>query len=349
VCRTVRLRAGAALLVLAAACSAAPPRRETVAPPPRRRSDGPRSTPFAGGDPGEKGWTKVDGVLWVESAHADELRRGLLWDGERTLTVAEADALPRTPEKGYVLRTDHVRLETDVPFARARERAAACERHVALVLEELGEALDLRLPADPLRVVLAAKREAFERLLARDVPEGVSWGAFYRAADGTVYACEERRAEGGLPVLADLRHEITHALLDLGRPEDGRAALFGRPQFWAWEAAAVWTESLGDPPGAGAGDERLVRFRRRRAWGEATPVADLLLLTQPEFTGRHYDQTASFVGWLLRADGGSRRAGFHRLLREVMAGRGERDGFEKAIGLSPAEAERRWTASLDPE
>jgi hypothetical protein len=316
--------------------------------PPRRREEGPRAIPFAGGDPAAKGWVKADDLLWVEREHADEYAKGRIWTGDRYATVAEADALSKTADHGYVLRSDHVVLRTNVSFARAKDLARLCERHLEAVLDVFGEPLDLRLPADPLRVVVAAGRDEFTRLLRERVSVGVEWGAFYQAADGTVYASDERGRVGGLSLAADLRHELTHAILDLGRDDAGRGAMFGRPQFWAWEASAIWAEGLGDPAGAREGRERFDRFRLRRAAGQTVPLAELFALRQEDFLGRHYDETASFMAWLMDAEGGRYRAGFHALLRQVMAGWGESDFFERYVGIAVPEAERRWLASLDP-
>jgi hypothetical protein len=343
---------GPALVVLlaglaaAAACASREPapRAEApeAAPPPRRRTSGPREIPFAGGDPWAKGWVKADDLLWVEAIDAPAFRRGEIRLDGRPVPFAVADVAPKEPDKGYVLRTDHVVLRTNVTFARARELARVVEDHVAAVLRVFGEPLDLHLPADPLPVVVAARREEYDRLLRARVPEGADWGAFYVAADGAVYACDEPRAAGGLSVVADLRHETTHALLDLGRPEEGRARMFGRPQFWLWEAAAIWTEGLGDPPGARHGTERFERFRRRLAWGETVPLAELFAARQADFQGRHYDQSASFVAWLLETDGGALRPRVWALLARVMDGWGEADDVPRLLGLSVEDAERRW-------
>ena len=345
------MRAPAAALPLLAALALTACSRPTTsrpADPPRRRQEGPRAIPFAGGDPAAKGWVKVEGLLWIERERADAYARGLLWTGGRYSTIAEADALPKSADQGYVLRADHVVLRTNVRFARAKELVRLCEHHLVAVLDAFGEPLDLRLPADPLRIVVAARRDEFARFLHEHVAQEVEWGAFYQAADGAVYASDERRPAGGLSVAADLRHELTHAILDLGRGDAGRGAMFGRPQFWAWEAAAVWSEGLGDPPAEREGRERLARFALRRAAGQTVPLAELFALRQEDFLGRHYDETASFMAWLMDADGGRYRGGFHALLKQVMAGWGESDFFERFVGLPVAEAERRWLASIVP-
>jgi len=287
-----------------------------------------------------------DGLLWVEARDAEAFRAGRLRLGDGYVPFAEADRVPKSAEGGYVLRTDHVFLRTNVPFARARELAALAETHVGRVIEVYGHALDLRLPEDPLRLVVASKRVEFSRLLQEKVADPVDWGAFYEAKDGVVYASDEPLGQGGVGVVADLRHEMTHAILDLGRPESGRARMFTRPHFWIWEGSALYAEGLGDPADARAGHERFARFQRRLAWGEAIPLATLFALGQNAFAGRHYDETASFMRWLLDGEGGVRRVAALSLLSHVMDGNGATGDFERIVGLSEAEAETRWLASL---
>jgi hypothetical protein len=338
----VRLPAAPALACLAAlaACTAAPA-RDASRPAPRRRDAGPRDPGFSGEDPARRGWTKVDGLLWVETAHADAFSRGFAWDGARYVSTAE----PRAGAGAeWVLRTDHLVVRTRIAFARARALAADAERHVGRLLDAYGEALDLRLPADPIPVVVVATRAELARLLAEDAGPPPSWGAFYRASDGTVVACDEPAPSGALPLEADLRHELTHAVLDLGRHDEGRGEMFSRAHFWAWEAVAVHAEGLGDAEGARTGALRLARFRARDARGEVEPLATLFALPQRRFEGRHYDQLASLAACLVDDDGGARRAPFLRLLARVMAGRAEAGDFEREVGLSPAEAQRRWLA-----
>jgi hypothetical protein len=334
-----------AVWFLAAACSRAGSEDGPVPDAPRRRETGERLPAFTGDDPVGKGWVRA-GDLWVEARHADAFARGLLFTGEGYETVAEADRRPGSALDKYVLRTDHVVLRTNVPFARARALATAAQAHVRAVVAALGEPLDLRLPADPLPVVVAAGRAEFEALLRDRVERPVDWGAFYSPKDGAVYASEERRARGGLPVLADLRHEMTHAVLDLGRRGGVADAAFSGPHFWLWEGVAVWTEGLGDPPGARIGTERDRRLRRRLAWGEAAALRALFRLPQESFEGRHYDQAGSVARWLLEGEGGARRAGTLRLLLAVMEGRAREEDFERLVGLTPEAADRAWRAAI---
>jgi hypothetical protein len=180
-----------------------------------------------------------DGLLWVEARDAEAFRAGRLRLGDGTVPFAEADRVPKSADGGYALRTDHLLLRTNVAFARARELAALAEAHVARVLEVYGPALDLRLPEDPLRLVVASRRAEFGRLLQQKVADPVEWGAFYDAKDGVVYAGDEPLGQGGVGVVADLRHELTHAILDLGRPEAGRARCSSGPTSGSGRARAL--------------------------------------------------------------------------------------------------------------
>ena len=50
----------------------------------------------------------------------------------------------------------------------------------------------------------------------------------------------------------------------------------------------------------------------------------------------------------MEAEGGRWRGGFLALVSEVMAGRGEAGAFERLVGLSLRDAERRWLAATAP-
>jgi hypothetical protein len=52
------------------------------------------------------------------------------------------------------------------------------------------------------------------------------------------------------------------------------------------------------------------------------------------------------MAWLMDEGGGRYRGGFYALLKQVMAGWGETDFFARYVGLSVADAERRWLASV---
>jgi hypothetical protein len=143
---------------------------------------------------------------------------------------------------------------------------------------------------------------------------------------------------------ADLRHEMTHQILDLSTPTTGRGEIFEGNHFWLWEGIAVEAENLGDPPGQGAGRARLDRFRRRLAWNDYTPLPLLFAATQRDFEGKHYDQTASLMAFLASGEVPGAREAVAATLRRLLAGQAEAGELERRLGLSARELEARWLA-----
>jgi hypothetical protein len=250
------------------------------------------------------------------------------------------------PESGFLLRTDHVALRTDLSWREGVRLARLAEAHVLFLIEAYGESLDLRLPNAPLAVVAAARRAEFDARLRQHVSDPVGWGAFYESGSGTVYVSKEPAAKGPLPPEADLRHEMTHQVLDLATPAVDRRPIFEGCCFWLWEGVAVHAEGLGDPPGRGADALRFERFGRRLAARDWTTLDRLFALPQRDFEGRHYDQTASLMRFLM-ADGipGSRDA-LLATLRDMLRGRPVAGSFERRLGRSPREIEAAWIVSL---
>jgi hypothetical protein len=295
---------------------------DSLPPRPVERREGPRLPEFSGGDPAVRGWVKRDGLLWVDPGQPAPERRTLP---------------PGTPaEEGFLLRTDHVSLRTDLPWESGRAVASLAEAHVREFVQEYGDALDLRLPNAPLTVVAFARRVDFERRLRGAVDDEVSWGAFYDARSGAVFVCREPAPRGALPLEADLRHEMTHQVLDLSSPVQDRRSMFRGAGFWLWEAIAVHAEGE-------AGRARRDRFRRRLAWGEWTPLERLFALGQDEFQGIHYDQAASLIRFLLGENGPAWRAAVLEATR-AMLHEGANPDVPARLGLAARDLEARWLA-----
>ena len=341
----MRLRTAALVLLLgtpaAAGCRGpALEGRTTVAPrrPPRRTSGERVPRPFGGADPATLGLTRVDGV-WLVQEDASRWQPG----GVRVLPLPSSP-----PGEGLALRTDHVLLSTDLPAVRALPLVQAAQREVEGLMAAYGEALDLRLPAAPLRVTVYALRTDFEVALAAAVPEPTGWNAFYDVVSGTVSVSAEPATAAPLPVLADLRHELAHALVDLSAPRNPpHLAIVGGLHFWLWEGFAVHAESHPDgwagprQPDAAA---RAERFRARRARGGPTPLAEFFRLDQAHFEGRHYDQAALLMDFLMGDD--VLRARTLDLLRRVLRGDVAKNDVERDLGVSLPELEARWRAAL---
>lgn len=310
--------------------------------PAMPRSSGERLPAFSGGDPARRGWAQVDGLLWIQREHVEAYQAGKVFNGFGF--VPRSQPLPAgTPAlRGYRLRTNHVALHTNAAWSRAEGVAREAEAHVARLVGGYGDALDLRLPSGPLKVVVTATRAEFERTLAGLVRDPVGWGAFYDARSGNVYVSLEPAARGAMPWQADLRHEMTHQILDLSRPLSRRGRAFGPPWFWLWEGIALWSEDLG----GGITSPRDTRFRRRYARGEWTRLDELARLQPWNFEGRHYDQSASLAGFLLDPSNPRVQAGTLSLIRDLLKGPVEAHALEGRTGYSPATLERAWLDTL---
>ena len=301
---------------------------------------------FSGSDPVARGWTKVDGLLWVAADDAAAYEQGRVRDGDRFVPVDEAISRRASANQGFLLRTDHLAVRTNVRWERAKEIARAAEEHLTRVMTQFGEVLDLRLPHDPLPVLVMATRAEFEARLRGLVSNPVTWGAFYDAQTGEVNICAEPAARGALPLLADLRHEMTHQVLDLSRRPGRRGRAFPSGWFWLWEGIAVWCESLGDPPGVDQGEMRLLRFARRYEWQQWTPLMDLVALEAANFEGRHYDQVSSFMRFLM-APGSRYRAPTLDLVRRLLHGQSA-PSLARALHAPLKDLEREWLAHRQP-
>ncbi|MCA9314916.1 MAG: hypothetical protein H6806_11375 [Planctomycetes bacterium] len=337
---------GCWLLALAAtACRGLPPGvphpEHLPLGPAAWRAEGERLPARAAPDPLLAGWTRVDDLHYVAPEDADAYAQGLVRVGADL--VPRAQPLPtETPvEGGHVLRTDHVLLRTNVSYELALDVAREAELHVQRVFEAWGEALDIRFPADAVVVLLMATREEFAMHLAHRVAEPVGWGAFYDATTGIVNVCAEPAPRGALPWTADLRHEMTHQLLDLSRPPRRRGQAFGAPWFWLWEGIAVHAEQLGDTGPRPTNVARYGRFRRRLYMGQWAPLRDLVAREARDFEGRHYDQTASWMSVLLTADDPARTARVLQAVRDLLAGRSP-GTVEAVVGRSLEAEEAAW-------
>jgi hypothetical protein len=333
----------AALLIVPAlaGCKASPLRDVPLwgTERPARRTSGARvPPPFGGADPVALGFTRVEG-LWLTREEAVRWQPG----GAGVLPLGASP-----PGEGLTLRTDHVLLRTDLTADRALPLVRAAQDEVLGLMAAYGEVLDLRLPAAPLPVTVYARRADFEVALAASVPEPTGWNAFYDVVSGTVRVSAEPAAHAPLPVLADLRHELAHALVDLSAPADPpHLAIVGGLHFWLWEGFAVHAESHPDGGTWPAQPEvatRLERFRARWAHGGPTPLAEFFRLDQSRFEGRHYDQAALVMEFLL--------SDYHLrprtldLLRRLIRGDVLRNDIERELLRSPDNLDRVWRAWL---
>ncbi len=313
---------------------------------PSYRPQGPRLPEFLGGDPQRRGWVKVDDLLWIDARDVEAYARGEVFDGRGYVARDQAVAAGVAAREGFHLRTSHVALRTNLPWSAAVELAREAEAHLVRLLGEYGDALDLRLPDDPLPIVAFATRAEFEQQLEQSVSHAVAWSAFYDAHSGQVYVSGQAAPEGALPLVADLRHEMTHQILDLSRPPGLRGQTFPPGWFWLWEGFAMYAENLGDTWPKESGALRLERARKRLAWGQASALAELIALPQMAFQGRHYDQSASLMRFLMSEQWPGGRAATLAVVRELLSRPEAGPRFEDVYGGTPQEIEEAWRRQL---
>lgn len=310
---------------------------------PRQRRSGTRIPAFSGTRPADH--VRVDDVLWMSPADADAYGRGWVRLGP---TYAKRDgpgAASTDPSEAFVLRTDHVVVRTNLPWAQAFEVTRMAEAHATRFMLTFGDVFDLYLPDGPLAIEVHAHRTEFDAALRSFTSANVSWGAYYDARRATVVMSTEPAARGALPWLADLRHELTHQILDLSRPSWKRGRTFPDGWLWLWEGLPIYGESLGDGPRQDTQALRLARFRRRIERNEHVPLAQLIKLPQSQFEGRHYDQTAALMRYLLDPARPLVRRRTLRAAYELLQKGTTRRSLESVAGLRLAELERRFLAT----
>jgi hypothetical protein len=288
--------------------------------------------PFLGRDPATLGLVKVEGLLWIPAAQLSAWK-------------PSGRGLP-PPESGetVALRSDHVLLTTDLSVETALPLVALAQRHVEALMAAYGEALDLRLPSEPLPVNVHARRAAFEAALRERVGEAPAWNAWYDAERGAVEVAHEAAGEGALPVTADVKHELTHAVLDLSAfGPVPHARIAAGLHLWLWEGVAIHAEGLGEAGGGAAATLRRERRRAREARDGPLALATLLALDQAALEGRHYDALGDLFGFL-QADAalGPRTLD---LLRRLLRGDVLTNDAGREWGVPVADVERRWRAA----
>lgn len=305
---------------------------------PAYRSMGPRAPAFLGGDPRTRDCVQVDGLLYLERTHVPAFRRGEVFDGQRYAPWDAALAPTAGPLEGFRLRTGRLLVYTNATWQAARGIAAEAEAHVDRLFARWGEAADLRLPAEPLPVVVARTRADFSRLLPAGVPQG-RYAAWYDARRGSVLVCLEPVSGAEIPWQADLRHELTHQIFDLSRVPGARGRGWPMPWFWLWEGVALHAERLGGGAGELAFHRRWQRFQHRRARGQALLVQQLAGTAPAGFQGQHYDQCAALMAWLLESDSSDRRARMEALVGQLQRGGTPTGGLAEQLGMRPRDLE----------
>lgn len=291
-------------------------------------------------------WRAVENGIFVRPVDLQAYREGRVAAGHGLLSKDATLPWGVPAEAGFRVRKAHVDLRTNANWQDAVLIAGLAERHIKLLFAEVGAELDLHFPKAPLDVVVHATREDYRGALALALPGHHGWGAWYDDRTRTVHACLQPAPTGALPFQADLRHELTHQVLDGSTPRLGRARIPEGRGLWLWEGFAVWTETLGDETATDTRAPRRERFLKRVGRREVTPLARLVRLSQGEFQGRHYDQCGILLDHLMGARVPQGRDAVLETLADVLHGRWEGDPFPSRVGMGYAALERQWLNGL---
>jgi hypothetical protein len=94
------------------------------------------------------------------------------------------------------------------------------------------------------------------------------------------------------------------------------------------------------------GRDRIIRFQRRYAANDWTRLRALLQLPPLRFEGRHYDQTASLMRYLLNPADPRRRAAVLDLARRLLRGPIPAQALRQAVGADRLELESGWRRTV---
>lgn len=210
------------------------------------------------------------------------------------------------------------------------DRVLAARLWPGLVEDRVAVMERLRLfPQEPLRVILAPTREVYARVVPQGTPED-SLGVYLLGRGVIVLRAPRTDPAGGWDPRSVARHELVHAVLDMGMPvpvplwlHEGLAILIAGELGYLDEAHLTMAAVV----------ERLI------------PLASLFhsFPRGHRARGLAYAQAASFVRFLLRRDG---MGGLRRLLGALAAPADLSTAFRLTYGADLFALEAEWRDEL---
>jgi hypothetical protein len=206
-------------------------------------------------------------------------------------------------------------FHADAVFGQRQQEFSA----LRTLRDDLSESLDIEISGEPIHVILFARQQDYRQYLTHYFPEVPQRRALFikRRGPGMVFAHRNPQLD------VDLRHEISHALLN--------ASLSYVP-LWLDEGLAEYFEVLPQRRIADNEHGRTVRWRARLL--QYTPIEELEAVAElADMQTRHYRDAWSWVHFLLHESAASRRV-LQRFLQDIQS------------GLPPGPLSRRVAAEL---
>jgi hypothetical protein len=294
---------------------------------------------------------------WIKAADAPKYEQGLRPSGSKWISTEDDAERHASIERGWVVRTDHFLITTNVDRAAGAELAVRLETLYQLWRQLFGEfamtPVELKARLDgkdsskfaskPFHVIYHRTREEYNAALRQRQPQiGITLGIYFDSDRESHFFAGKDQDPG------TIAHEAVHQFFYESAPHATRR-LTSTANTWAVEGVACYFESLverdkndkNEPtrtftigtPEAG----RIPAARHRRVVDNYyVPLADLAALgvtdlQRREDIARLYSQSAGLASFFMDYNGGVYRKPFRELLLAVYAGR---DSADKVVSLT---------------
>jgi hypothetical protein len=302
---------------------------------------------------------------WIKSADVEKFEQGLRPFGKTWISVAEDAERHASIERGWVVRTDHFLITTNVDRAAGAELAIRLETLYQLWRQLFGEfavtpaELKARLEGKesggfarkPFHIIYHRTRDQYNAALLDRQPQiGITLGIYFDAQRESHFFAGKDQDPG------TIAHEAVHQFFYESAPRPTRN-LAGRANAWAVEGVACYFESLVEreptdgcrtftigTPEAG----RLPAARHRRVVDNYyVPLAELSALGITDLQHRDdiarlYSQSAGTASFFMDYEGGVYRKPFRELLALIYAGRDSADKLASLTGRSLSELDEQY-------
>ncbi len=300
------------------------------------------------------GETYSEELGWVSGERAEKVRKGLLPFGRSWLPREEVLALRSDWNSCWTVEGKYFTVRTNTSPKLARRLLRFLDTYRSW-WRSYFRGFGPNKVKGRMSVNLFATREDYLRCTRLIFPASSLYGAFYFDRTGCTYILAGSGPGGELFSPTLVAHEHSHQFVHQFFNAPCRRYYY-KPGAWINEGIASYCESLivtADRT-AFAGYRSLYHFRGAQAHlaaGRLVPLAKYVETEGDDFTrgkerGVLYNEGMALVAFFLHSDGGKRRKGFYRYVREVLSGNGSRGLFRLCFGKEPAELEPEFHAWL---
>ncbi len=308
---------------------------------------------------------------WISVGDAPRYEQGERLVNGRWVSTEEDAARHTSIASGWVLRTDHFLVRTNVSLEAAAELAGRLERLHQIWRQLFAgfymtdrEVRDLfagkrppRMLTQPMRVYYYRNKDEYAAALVKRQPRIAETLGIYFDADK-----ESHFYAGADDNAGTLNHEAVHQMFQETRPATRRLGAIAN--FWVVEGVATYFETLREHAGNAGGryytigeaDAGRLPAARERLLKDGcyVPLAELVALGKDDLQRRAdlaplYSECAGLATFLMDADDRRYREALVRYLNDVYAGRDNAGSLAKQAGESYAEldaAYRQYMESL---